>query len=287
MDEIKPDQNQEDTKPEGQLPSDSAAAETSIDEAQPAEVAEAISFSTALTGVFFSPGDTFEQVRVSSKKNYWIVPIILFILLSVASTFLVFRDAELSSEIKSKQTEAMKKRFDQQVKEGKMSQEQANDNMEKMQKGFDQSNPIFYVFTIAGPIITIFILFFIEGGIILGALKIFKGTGTYMKILSVLGLTSIISSVQVIIDTFLAIIMGKLNAGIGPTLILTSEGVGENLYKFLGHFDILTIWYVAVISIGLAKVSNLKNAQTVPLIFGLWLIWCLVTSFSNFAFFGG
>lgn len=257
--------------------------ETSPEEIVPQED---LSVSDAMTGVITEPGVTFEAVKASSKKNYWIIPILIFIVLLVASSLLALNDEELYSEIKTKQTEAVKERLDNMVKDGKMSREQANEQLDKMDKQMSKSNPLFYVFATAGPLITTFIILFLKGLVLWGAIKIFKGTATYMNTLSVLGLGAIIESIQVIIDTVLAIVMGKLNANIGPTLILTAESVGENMHKFLAHFDIIAIWYIVILGIGLAKVSQLKSSVTMPVVFVLWLIWISLTSFLKIGFFG-
>ncbi len=248
---------------------------------------EELSVTDAITGVFTEPGETFAEIKNYPKKNYWILPIIILVVISIASAFMVTHDEELYSQIKDKQTKAAKERFDEAVKSGSMTREQANDQMDKMDKGFNKSNPIFLVFTIAGPIVSTFIIFFFRGAVFFVVLKIFKGTAGFMSILSVLGLASIIDSLQTIIDTVLAIIMGRLQANIGPLLLVTSESVGENMYKFLAHLDVFNFWFFAIVATGLAKVSGLKNSQTMPVVFGLWLIWICLTSFMKLPFMMG
>ena len=256
-------------------------------EPQKTEPIEELSVTDAIAGVFTEPGDTFEGVKASPKKNYWILPIIILIVISITSAFLVTHDEELYSQIKGKQTKAAKERFDEAVKSGKMTQEKANEQMDQMDKGFNKSNPIFLVFTIAGPIVSTFIIFFFRGAVFFGVTKLFKGTAGFMSILSVLGLASIIDSIQTIIDTVLAIVMGKLQVNIGPVLLVNAESVGENIYKFLAHLDIFNFWFFAVIAIGLARVSNIKTTQMMPVVFGLWLLWVCITSFLKIPFMMG
>jgi hypothetical protein len=271
----------EENKP-GQQP-ETSGAESTEEQTTPQED---ISLSDAITGVITDPSGTFEAVKASSKKNYWIIPILIFIVLYVASSFLVLNDEDLYTEIKTKQTTAVKERLDNAVKDGKMSREKANEQLETIDKQMSKSNPIFYVFAAVGPIFTTFIILFLEGLVFFGVLKIFKGTATYMNILSVLGLAAIIECIQVIIDTVLAIVMGKLNSNIGPSLLFKADSVGENMFKFIVHFDVITIWLLIVAGIGLAKVSQLKTSLTMPVVFVLWLIWISLTSFLKLGFFG-
>ncbi len=107
-----------------------------------------------------------------------------------------------------------------------------------------------------------------------------------MNVLSVLGLAAIIECIQTIIDTVLAIVMGRLNSNIGPALLFKADSVGESMFKFLAHFDLLTIWLLIVVGIGLAKVSQLKTSITMLVVFVLWLIWISATSFLKIGFFG-
>jgi hypothetical protein len=266
----------EDSKPE-------VSPEETNNESAPTEN---ISMSDALTGVITEPGVTFEAVKASSKKNYWLIPTLLFIVVFIASSFLVLNDEELYQEIKTKQTTAVKERLEKAVKDGKMSQEKANEQIETIDKQMSKSNPLFYVFATLGPVFTIFIMLMLKGGLFFGVFKIFKGSGTFVNILSALGLASLIEVMQTVVDTVLAIIMGKLNSNIGPTILLTADSVGKDMFKFLAHFDLFTIWYLVVLGIAFAKVSQLKTSVTMPVVFVLWLVWISLTSFLNLGFFG-
>lgn len=251
------------------------------------EAPEDFTLSDAITGILTEPGNTFESIKKTAKKNYWLIPILIFIVVSIASRFMVMNDEELYSEIKTKQTEAVKKRLDEQVRDGKMSREQANESLEQMEKGFNKSSPIYLILMIAGPIVTTFLLLFVKGLIFFGALKILKGMITYMQVITVLGLAAIIDSLQVIIDTVLAIITGRLLSNIGPTLIFPKDSLSDSLLTFLSHFDVFNIWYMIMIGIGFAVFSNLKISRTIPVVFVLWLIWVCSISFVKLPFFGG
>ena len=244
---------------------------------------ENIALSDAMTGVITEPGDTFEAVKTSTKRNYWVIPIIILGVVYLISSFLVMNDEELYSEIKEKQMTAMKERLDKAVKEGKMTQEQVNESVEKTDKMFSKSNPLFSVFPFFG-VIMVFISLFFSGLVFWGTLKLLKGTANYMLVICVLGLASIIDSIQAVIDTVLAIFTGKLNANIGPALLFSKEGIGEKMMTFLAHFDVFNIWYLIIVAIGLAKVSNLKSSQTLQVVFGLWLVWICATTFLGLPF---
>jgi hypothetical protein len=264
--------------------------QTDSEEQSPAELSgiseaeEAISLSDAITGVFTEPGQTFEDVKRAGKKNFWLVPIIILIVLTTLAGFMIMRDEELSGEIRSKQMLAVKERLEEQVKEGKITQEQMNERMDQIERGFKGTNPIFLVFRIIGPIVFIFIVLFLKGLVFWGVIKAMKGTAAYMLVVSVLGLTSVIESIQVVINTALSIVTGRLGANIGPILLFAKDALSENMSKFVSHFDLLSIWYFIVLGIALAKVSELKTSKIMPAVFVLWVIYILIVSFSKISF---
>lgn len=247
--------------------------------------AESISIGDAMAGVFSEPGNTFEAVKASVKKNYWLIPLLILIAVSITSSFLVTHDEELVSEIKTQQKNAVKKRLDESVKEGKITREQADQQIEQTEKMFGSG--MFVIFGMVGSVFGVLIIFFLKALVYWGLLKAFKGSAGYGDIMNVLGLTSLITAIQLIVDTVLAIVMGKLLMNIGPVLFITEEAVGKSMFTFIANFDLINIWYTIIVGIGLAKVSNLKSSLTIPFVFVLWLVWVLLTSFGPFSMFMG
>jgi hypothetical protein len=43
--------------------------------------------------------------------------------------------------------------------------------------------------------------------------------------------------------------------------------------------NVFTIWYLAVLSIGLGKLANVKTGKAAIWVFGLWIVWTLLTTF--------
>ncbi|HWA05742.1 MAG TPA: YIP1 family protein [Ignavibacteria bacterium] len=249
------------------------------------EIPENISIGDAMAGVFSEPGETFRSVKLSAKKNYWLIPLLILIVVSMLSSILVTRDEELTSEIKTQQKEAMKKRFDEAIKEGKMTKEQADEQLAQTEKMF--GGITFVIFGLIGSIAGVLIIFFLKALIYWGGLKLFKGTAGYGDIMNVLGLTALITAIQMVVDTVLAILMGKLLMNIGPVLLISKEAVSKDMFAFIANFDLINIWYTIIVGIGLAKVSELKSSVTIPFVFVLWLIWVLLSSFGPFGMFMG
>ncbi len=246
---------------------------------------ESISIGDAMAGIFSEPAETFTSVKAATKKNYWLIPLAILIVVSMISSYLVTNDEELVSEIKTQQKEAVKKQLDEAVKDGKMTRDEANQQIEQTEKMF--GGGIFVVFGLIGSVVGVLVIFFLKALLYWGLLMLFKSAASYIDIMNVLGLTALITAIQLVIDTLLAILMGKLMMNIGPVLLFSQESLGKNMFSFVANFDLITIWYSVIVGIGIAKVSNLKIGVTIPFVFILWLIWVLLTSFGPFSMFMG
>jgi hypothetical protein len=250
------------------------------------EPEENISVTDAMTGVLTEPSDTFEEVRKSRRSTYWMLPLIILSVITVLAAFLVVNDEDLYSEIKELQMSAVKKNFDKSVEQGSMSREEADSQLEKTENMFSKSSPLFWVSTLAGPIFGIFISFFVRGLVLWGGVKIFGGIAGYLKILSVLGLAGMVDIIQTVLNTVLAIIMGRLMVHIGPLLFITKDMVGDSAFKFLAHFDIFNFWWIYLVGIGIAIVSGIKKWQGLLIVLTLWILWSVLSSFLSFSFLG-
>jgi hypothetical protein len=101
----------------------------------------------------------------------------------------------------------------------------------------------------------------------------------YMKVVSVLGLASLISSLQAIVGTITAILQGKMISGPNLGLLVSDLSMGNVVHRLLMSIDPFTIWYLAVVGIGLAKISSAKVSRSLIWVFGLWVVWTLLYVF--------
>lgn len=93
-----------------------------------------LSVGEAISGTLTEPSETFETISATPRRNYWLVPVLITIALSLVSTFLFMGDAELVQSVMDKQKSKLEADFDKNVKEGKMSREEAD-------KALDSINP--------------------------------------------------------------------------------------------------------------------------------------------------
>ena len=232
----------------------------------------------AIAGVFTEPGDTFSTIAKSPKHNYWLLPVIIFIIVNLISTFLFLSDDELVSKVMDKQFSKVEQKMEENVKDGTMTQQEADIALEQTEKFMSPGSVFFLISAYGAGIVIPFVLLFALSLVYLIALKILKAEFVYANILNLIGLSFVILAIGKILDVVLSILTGDINT-ISVGLFFNEAGVGESLYKFLMAIDAFIIWFLIIIAIGLSKISGIKSNVSYILVFGVWIIWILITSF--------
>jgi hypothetical protein len=238
---------------------------------QPLEPGEDITASEAITGVITEPGETYERVSVSSKKNYWLLPVIILIIANLIATFIFYSNDELVNSVMDKEIA----KLEEKVEKGEMTEEQFT----QAEKFMDPKGAFFviigYVGSIAGPFFMLLILSLVYFVV----LKIFKKDAAFPKILNVVGLAFIVTSIGNIISIAISVITGTMS-GVSPALLMGDSQNGDTVYAILSKLDVFTVWFLFVIATGLVKVNKLEPEKSYSTVFGVWLLYIIVTVFS-------
>jgi hypothetical protein len=242
------------------------------------EETQELSQMDAISGIFTEPGNTFETITKFPKRNFWLLPVIILVITSVVSSFLFFSDTELVSKMMDKQKTKMRERMQESVKSGKMTQQQANDAIEKAEKFMDPKGLFFKITGFAGAVVTPFVMLFLLSVIYMLFLKMMKANFEFTNILNVVGLSLIISAIGSILAIVISIIMGDLTS-IGLAIAFKPETVGETLHALFMKLDVFSIWFYILVSIGLVKIAKIKPVISYSVVFGLWILWLVITTF--------
>ena len=241
----------------------------SSNSSQDPEVQETeLSHSDKIAGIFTEPAKTFETTAKFPLRTVdWVLPIILLLILSVISQFIIFKNPEISYQMQQKQREAVQKM----VEQGKITQEQADKQAQFM------TGSAMAIIRTASTLIFGFIFYLLITGIYFLFCKYaLKGDGNYVSALVANGLTAYIAMIQIILATAASIIMGKYLQDVSVTSLIGMDksSIGGWLLSFI---DVITIWSFIVLSIGLAKMFKSKTTgKYFILIFGLWFVWKLI-----------
>jgi hypothetical protein len=243
--------------------------------AQPDEPAQ-LNAMKRLSGTLFSPGETFRDVN---RKPTIIVPILLGMILAVAGgLFFNWKVKPDWDRIFHAQIQKQLDRSGQSLTPTEIEDRVA------------VSKKIASFFPVIGVVATP-ILYLIVAGILALGMLLIQAKATFYKILSVVSWSYMATGlVQLLV--FVAVVMVQdqetLNA-IDPTQgvnlvpsnagALLPAGTSKALMAFATSLDLFSIWYLILLSIGLAAIAGSRKItpkKTGGMVFGLWFVWVLV-----------
>ncbi|MFZ0826069.1 MAG: YIP1 family protein [Verrucomicrobiia bacterium] len=225
-----------------------------------------MSLSGRLMNVFVAPGDVFAELKTAAPAAAnWLVPAILFMVLSWLSAALIFAQPAIRQQISELSTKAI----DRQVERGKLSSAQADQARAAAEKfgsvGYEIS-------AVVAPVIAAFASPFF-GGLILWLVGSFalKGPFPYMKAVEVAGLSNMILVLSVVVKALLILITGNLFASPSLALAVKDFDPQNSVHSLLAMVDVMVLWLLTVRAIGLAGVSGASLGKAAAWIFGIWI----------------
>jgi hypothetical protein len=257
---------------------------------QPAPAAEVqpMSFTEKLVNIFASPGDLFENVRLTPKTpSNWIIPVAIMIVIAIAMQQIIMSNPSLADQTKAMVEKATKESLDKAVQSGKITPEQAEQQREQIERFSDPSSPLRIV--ISGVSIAVFmpaILFLLSLVYWLLGKTAMHATAPYMKVVEVVGLTFLIAAVESIVTTVMVVGFDSLHAAPSLAVFVQNYEAGNKLHAALAKVNIFSIWSLVVASIGLSKIFQRDLPKVLVLIFALWILWSAFTVFTGFMSFG-
>ncbi|MEO5804010.1 MAG: YIP1 family protein [Verrucomicrobiota bacterium] len=247
-----------------------------MEESQPTSLLETPPPSTSLlsrlTNVFVAPGEVFDEIKSSPPQPAnWIVPLVLSMIAGVIYTLIVFSQPAITQKIH----EAQEKKFREMVASGKMTQVQADQAMTIAQKftgpGFLKTvGCVSAVVASAAMLFLMALVFWAVGK------RALHGNFEYMKAVEALGLASMISVLGAIVAMLLAVIYGNMAMTPGPALLLSNFDVTNKGHRILSALNVMSLWYVAVVALALAKLSGTKFMKAALWVFGIWAVLTFV-----------
>ncbi len=226
-----------------------------------------------MTGVFTSPSETFaEMSKFPPKTTDWLIPVLALIIVVIISNFVMMSNPIIKQAIVEKQMEKIEKGLQDAVDSGKMTQEQADNQMETIQDNIDSQMGAGQVFQVIGTILGVFIVFFVIAGVyFIFAKFVLKGDGTYQTAMVALGLTFYIAVLATIVRIILALAMDKFFADTSVATFMNAD-TSTIMGFVLSKLDVFSIWSYAVIAIAYAKMFKSESTgKYYAMVFGLWI----------------
>src|ERR1035438_1402524 len=191
-----------------------------------------MSLAGRLLNVFAAPGDVFGEVKTAAPSvTNWLVPAVLFMVLSWLSAGLIFSQPAIRQQISELSTKAI----DRQVEKGKLSSTQA----EQARAAAEKFGGVGYeIGAVVAPVFAAFASPFF-GGLILWLVGSFalKGPFPYLKAVEVAGLSNMILALNVIVKTLLILITGNLFASTSLALAVKDFDPQSSVHSLLAMMD--------------------------------------------------
>lgn len=237
---------------------------------------EPLSFMDKAAGVFYEPSRVFESLKTAGVKFIdWFVPVLLLALLTSVATYVRLSSPDLRFQVVQQQEAAI----DKMVTEGKMTADQAQQAKTTMEDRFQSGSVSVIGIGVFTTFVFVWIIFFIISGIwLLVGKYALKGTMTYTHVMGIVGLSEWIALVGVIIGTVMSVVLSRLDGGLQLGM-LTQMNTQNKTYQLLSKVDLFTLWSLVVVSIGLAKIAGKKVSQSAIWVFGIWLLWSILSIF--------
>ncbi len=237
-----------------------------------------LSHTDKLVGLFTEPQNTYGKIsKFPAKTVDWILPVFVMIVVIILGQFVLRTNAEIRQQQKEKGLQQIEKNFDEAVKKGQMTRDQADEQMARIEDNMEQGNAFQAIGLIVGTPIVMFIVFFVISGFFLLVTKFgLKGAGTYKDVMVAYGLPHYIGSIGYIIMVIISMAMSKLMVGISVADFMGMEK--STITGFiLGKLDIVSIWFYFIFGIGLAKMNKSDDIKKyVITVFAVWIIFGLL-----------
>ncbi len=112
----------------------------------------------------------------------------------------------------------------------------------------------------------------------------FKKAVAYLKVLEVVGLSTVTIAFGTIVSMLLILIMGSFYATPSLALAIGEYDPSNHLHSLASSVNIFTLWYLGVLSVGLGKVFGTSTGKVALWAYLLWAVWSVASTFLGFGF---
>lgn len=227
-----------------------------------------------ISGMITAPGETFDLIsKFKPKVIDWLLPILVLIIVSILSNFVMMKVPYLKNDILERQMEIIKENYEHQVETGEMTAEEAETQYNKIVERIQESGGgTGIIGTGIGIIFGVFLFFFIVAlGFFILAKFILKGRGSYGQALVAYGLPFYITAIQAILITLISVLAGDAISSTSLNTIVGADNLSLSGF-LMAKIDPMRIWFYALVGIAFAKMFKSDNTtKYIISVFALWI----------------
>lgn len=219
-----------------------------------------------IAGVFFSPAKTFESIR---RKPGWVVPMVVLLLWTLVSGFLVTSRIDVDA--------VLKKQVDKAEAQGRTIPPEQLDKMRPMTAMFIKISFLFIACWVVGAL-------FLVPAIYHGLTSVAGKAGSYLAVVSAYTHVQFVQVIKGALLLAVALPKTSVDPDSFPTLLKSNlaayfdpESLTPALRALLTNVDVFDLWGVALCIIALPRVTRLSTQGAAAIVLGCWALWILVS----------
>jgi hypothetical protein len=234
----------------------------------PVAAAPKMSLGARLMNIIAAPGDVFSDLKTAKPAAAnWVVPALLLAAAGIVLVFVMFSQPNIIQQIREQQTKAL----DQQVQAGKLTQAQADQAQAMMEKFSGPSMMKIFggFFAVVGTFVRVLWWALV---LMLLARWFLKTPIAYARALEVAGLGMVVN----VLGTFVALLLvanfDRMGAGPHLGLLVKDFSMENRAHLAMGATNPFYFWYIAVVSIGLARLANAPFSRALLPVAVYWVL---------------
>ncbi len=221
--------------------------------------------------IFAAPGEVFEWMRIAPRNHAnWLVPLILAFIVSAISVLVIFGQPTLQQQM----SDAQHKQFEKQVQAGKITQEQMARTEEMIPKPDSILWKVVGIIFGGAWLVVLFLLATLAVWLI--GTSVFKAPLTFFTSLEIVGLSYMVMVLGSIVGTLTIMVFDSLYATPSPAIFIKDYQPDDLIHKLCTYLNFFTIWFVALLGLGLSKRGNVSVINGMIWMFGTYIILILV-----------
>jgi hypothetical protein len=227
---------------------------------------ETMSLGNRMLSIYATPGEVFDQVRSSPPcAGNWLLPTLVLLLAMAAAVWIRFAKPAVILQIREQSARQVQKM----VQAGKLTADQADAADERTQRLL---TPNFLRITgiLAGGVFTVAGLFLYALVLWLLGTRLFSAAIEYGKTLEITALAGMIQVLNVLVTSLLVAAKGNGMVTPGPAFFVEELDLHNPLHTVLTGLNVLTLWHVAVLALGLARLGRIAWWKTAACLYSIW-----------------
>jgi hypothetical protein len=228
-----------------------------------------------IVAVVVSPDSVLGEIAETSVAHAkWLIPLILYCIVSVASIQVLVVTPNLRHEFRETIDAVLQPSLQEQISKGSLTQGQADWLRAFITPGTPEFLTAQGIGTVVAGVATLFALALIFWQLGKSAMNY---RAPFMKVVELVGMTFVIASIERCATTGLMIMSQSIYATPGLGLLVLDSAPQSLSFLILSRFNLFTFWELGFISRGLSILLGRDFPKVLVLVGSLWLLWSVVT----------